>query len=287
MKLIPDWHRILLRSYSLWSMYLGLLCLVLPNVLYGVWEIETDPYPTGWAALVFFIAGIVGRVIDQKRSGMLAKLVFLASFGFGALMLGLSIGSGIAEDVYLPEDPVADVSADEQAFRIIPAMSEIPDPVPVASGIASNSEFLAVAVPYVGKWEGLRLVAYRDIVGVWTVCYGETKGVRPGDRYTKPGCDAMLARELISYRSRLHQYFSPETLAARLPVHRDTAYTSLAYNVGVSGAGKSTAVRRLNAGNVPGGCQAITWWNKAGQLVVRGLTLRRGEDYGLCMIGVA
>ncbi|GLO78481.1 lysozyme [Sulfitobacter pontiacus] len=287
MPIIDNWKHVLFRTYSVWSMYLGLLCLVLPNVLYGVWQIETDPYPTGWAALVFFIAGIVGRVIDQKRSGRLARLIFLASFGFGALMLGLSIGGGIAEDFYLPEDSAAAVSADEQAFLIIPAMSEAPDAVPVALGIASNSEFLAVAVPYVGKWEGLRLVAYRDIVGVWTVCYGETKGVRPGDRYTKPECDAMLARELINYRSRLHRYFSPDTLAGRLPVYRDTAYTSLAYNVGVSGAGKSTAVRRLNAGNIPGGCQAITWWNKAGHLVVRGLTLRRGEDYGLCMIGVA
>jgi GH24 family phage-related lysozyme (muramidase) len=96
----------------------------------------------------------------------------------------------------------------------------------------------------------------------------------------------MLARELISYRARLHRYFSRETLAGRLPVHRDTAYTSLAYNVGVGGAGGSTAVRRLNAGDIAGGCKAITRWDKAGNRVVRGLTMRRAEDYALCMFGV-
>ena len=298
MKFVPDVWGVLGRSYSMWSIYLGLVCLILPNALWGVLQIETDPYPIGWAALVFLIAGLFGRIIDQKRSGAIARLVFLGAFGFGAVMLGLSLGGAVAEDLYLPEQTSTALEADEQAqarqgvliwgqAAIVPAMAERLDPEPIASGLASASGFLEIAVPYVGKWEGLRLAAYRDIVGVWTVCYGETKGVKPGDRYTKAQCDAMLARELISYRTRLHRYFSQETLAARLPVHRDTAYTSLAYNVGVGGAGGSTAVRRLNAGDIPGGCQAITWWNKAGQRVVRGLTLRRGEDYGLCMIGVA
>ena len=50
--------------------------------------------------------------------------------------------------------------------------------------------------------------------------------------------------------------------------------------------GDSTATRRLNAGNIIGGCTALTWWNKAGQRVVRGLALRRGEERDLCMMGV-
>ena len=297
MKFVPDVWGVLGRSYSMWSIYLGLVCLILPNALWGLWQIEADPYPIGWAALVFLIAGLFGRIIDQKRSGAIARLVFLGAFGFGALMLGLSLGGAVAEDLYLPEQTSTAIEPDEQAqarqggliwgqASIVPAMAERLDPEPIASGLASASDFLEVAVPYVGKWEGLRLAAYRDIVGVWTVCYGETKGVKPGDRYTKPQCDAMLARELISYRTRLHRYFTRETLAGRLPVHRDTAYTSLAYNVGVGGAGGSTAVRRLNGGDIVGGCKAITWWDKAGNRVVRGLTLRRGEDYALCMFGV-
>jgi lysozyme len=287
MHIIDNWKYVLSRTYSVWSMILGFIAFMGSEALYAAFGIEADPYPLGRAALVFFIAGFLGRFIKQDEgSKALRRTIFLTAFGFGIFMLIKSLGGAVYEDVILPEDPAA-ISADEQAFLIIPAMSEIPGAVPVASGLASNAEFLAVAVPFVGKWEGLRLAAYRDIVGVWTVCYGETKGVRPGDRYTKAECDAMLARELISYRSRLHRYFSSETLASRLHVQRDTAYTSLAYNVGVGGAGKSTATRRLNAGDIAGGCKAITWWNKAGGRVVRGLALRRGEDYGLCMIGVA
>lgn len=287
MHIIENWKYVLCRTYSVWSMILGFIAYFGSEALYGIWGIEADPYPLGNAALIFFLAGFAGRFIKQDEgSKVLRRTIFLTAFGFGVFMLVKSLGGAVYEDATLPEEPAA-ISAGEQAFLIIPAMSESPEAVPVASGLASNAEFLAVAVPFVGKWEGLRLAAYRDIVGVWTVCYGETKGVRPGDRYTKAECDAMLARELISYRSRLHRYFGPETLASRLHVHRDTAYTSLAYNVGVGGAGKSTATRRLNAGDIAGGCRAIQWWNKAGGRVVRGLALRRGGDYGLCMIGVA
>ena len=97
----------------------------------------------------------------------------------------------------------------------------------------------------------------------------------------------MLASELLSYRSRLHVAFTDHTKALRLPVNRDVAYTSLAYNAGVSAISKSTAVRRLNAGDIVGGCEAIAWWNKAGGRVIRGLVNRRTEDVALCMIGVA
>ncbi|ARC87161.1 hypothetical protein B5V46_00185 [Rhodovulum sp. MB263] len=54
-------------------------------------------------------------------------------------------------------------------------------------------------------------------------------------------------------------------------------------NVGVAGAGRSTATRRLSEGDVPGACEALTWWNKAGGRVVAGLRNRRTEEYGYRM----
>lgn len=167
---------------------------------------------------------------------------------------------------------------------ILPAMSKAPvaaSPQPIA--VSTETAFLDLAIPYIGKWEGLELKAYKDIVGVWTVCYGETKGVRPGDSYTKAQCDAMFARELVSYRTGTHKFFTTTTIQERLPVTRDVAYVSLSYNAGVSAVGKSTAVRRINAGDIEGGCEAIGWWNKAGGRVIRGLVNRRVEDVALCL----
>ncbi len=156
----------------------------------------------------------------------------------------------------------------------------------LGSPAAQSNRFEELAVSFIGRWEGLRLEAYRDIVGVWTVCYGETKGVSAGDKYTKAECDAMLAREIQSYRAGLQRHFTPSTIAD-LTVERDVAFTSLAYNVGVSAAGKSTATKRLNAGNIVGACEALGWWNKAGGRVVRGLVNRRKEETELCLMGVA
>ncbi len=41
---------------------------------------------------------------------------------------------------------------------------------------------MLVAVTFIIAKEGERLEAYRDIAGVWTICHGETLGVKPGDK---------------------------------------------------------------------------------------------------------
>jgi len=147
--------------------------------------------------------------------------------------------------------------------------------------------FLAVALPLIAQWEGKRNNAYLDIVGVPTICYGSTRGVSLGDYKTDQECLELLKAEVLEYREGLHNYFTKETKQERLPPKRDAAFVSLAYNVGISGAGNSTATRRLNKGDVAGACKALTWWNRAGGRVVRGLVNRRAQEYELCIEGVA
>lgn len=158
---------------------------------------------------------------------------------------------------------------------------------PAAPSVTPADAAMAYAVPLVAKWEGLRTEAYRDPVGVLTVCYGETEGVQPGDSYTADECAAMLARRLHDYRDGVRRYFTDDTKANRLPPTRDAAFTSFAYNVGIAGAGGSTATKRLNAGNVTGACEALGWWNKAGGRVLRGLVNRRADETALCLRGTA
>lgn len=285
MNLIDNWRRIAFRSYSMWSLYLGLLALLGSEILYGFFGIEADPYPLGKAALAFFIIGIFGRLIRQDaQSVVFRRGLFLTAFAYGLVMLFQSLGGAVIEDRQVPEYR-HEVRIEQRAL-IIPAMAGAPAKLVKAGGVAPEGKFLALAVPFIGEWEGLRLVAYKDVVGVWTVCFGETKGVRPGDRYTVAECEAILAREILSYRQGLHRYFTPSTLSDRLPAKRDVAYVSLAYNVGVSRAGTATATKRLNAGDVPGGCEALTWYNKAGGRVWRGLVRRRSAEKVFCMAGV-
>jgi GH24 family phage-related lysozyme (muramidase) len=159
-------------------------------------------------------------------------------------------------------------------------------PAPVATSEAAT---MAVAVPLVAKWEGLETTAYLDRIAsppVWTICYGETQGVRPGETRTREQCEDGLMRGLVQYRNGLHRHFQPETIQRRLTPERDAAFVSLSWNVGIAGAGGSTATRRLNAGDIRGSCEALTWWNRAGQRVVRGLVNRRAEEQALCLRGL-
>lgn len=45
-----------------------------------------------------------------------------------------------------------------------------------AAGAAGGAAVLALAASSIAGWEGRELRAYRDIVGVWTICQGARKG---------------------------------------------------------------------------------------------------------------
>lgn len=144
--------------------------------------------------------------------------------------------------------------------------------------LAAGGLAMASAVTFIGEWEGLRTTAYRDIVGVWTVCYGETKGVGPGDSYSKAECDAMLAREIVTYEAQLDR-----CLTADVPAGMKVALVSWTYNVGAGAACRSTLVRKANAGDLAGACNELPRWNRAGGRVIRGLTNRRMSERAMCL----
>ncbi|MEO1733567.1 MAG: lysozyme [Pseudomonadota bacterium] len=276
MKLISNWKTVIARAHSMWAVYLGILLLFMPDLIYWTTGVDTNPRIWIYASLCAFLYGAVFRLCDQGIDRTKLESHWLIVVAGLALLAMVLVPHLRAVDLVV-ETPLAEPEIVE-----IAEITGVPD-------VAADPEqaFLAAAVPFIGRWEGLRLDAYQDIVGVWTVCYGETKGVKPGDRYTRAECDAMLAREVLSYRTGLHRHFLTETVESRLPVPRDVAFTSLAYNVGVAGAGRSTAVRRLNDGSIAGACDALTWWNKAGGRVVRGLVNRRSEEKAMCLEGVA
>lgn len=139
-----------------------------------------------------------------------------------------------------------------------------------------------IVAPFVSGWESggkPRLVAYRDIVGVWTICDGETEGVKPGMRETLEGCAARNEAALIRHA---------EPVLACTPRLRDhphqlAAAVSLAYNIGTGAYCRSTVDRRFDAGQWRAACDAFLMWNKAGGKVVNGLDRRRRAERDLCL----
>lgn len=252
--LYTNWKDIVLRSYTAWAFYALAVITLLPDAIYLA--LERDTNPAVWSALQIWtiILGIAGRLILQPHKGKLRRRLVVGVIAILTLLLAL---------------PALAQTTERQTMRVL--------------------------VPLVVKWEGEHRCrdnpelhcAYADIVGVPTICFGETEGVRLGDRKTDAECRALLERRLTDdFRDGLHGYFSVSTKQTRLTSERDAAYVSLAYNVGIRGAGRSTATRRLNNGDIRGGCQALTWWNKAGGRVVRGLVRRRSEERQLCLAGL-
>lgn len=139
----------------------------------------------------------------------------------------------------------------------------------------------ALAVALVGGFEGLQLAAYRDVVGVPTVCYGETRGVKMGDRHTKAECDQMLLTALRTFEAGVTRCV-PAPMSDRTLV----AHVSLAYNIGIYGYCGSSIARLANAGHMEASCDAFMKWNKAGGVEWRGLTRRRAAERDLCRAGL-
>ena len=157
---------------------------------------------------------------------------------------------------------------------------------PKASRVVVGSLIAALAVSHIGKWEGLRLYVYRDIIGIPTVCYGETRGIKMGQVFTKIECDEMFIKALQGFAVEM------EACAPILAKERDTspqfyvANLDMIYNIGAGAYCKSTLVRRVNANDETGACNEITKWVRAGQKkFVQGLFNRRLDTKDLCLRG--
>lgn len=134
----------------------------------------------------------------------------------------------------------------------------------------------------VARFEGFRSAPYQDSVGVWTIGYGETRGVtRNSPHVSEPVARAQLRR-------RLDNDYVPPVLAAakagglRLRQNELDALASLSYNLGggIFAAGYSMG-NALRAGNRGRAADAILLYDKAGGRRLPGLTRRRQEERAL------
>lgn len=140
-----------------------------------------------------------------------------------------------------------------------------------------------LAVATVGAYEGLRTKAYRDIVGVPTICFGETRGVKMGDRATVDECKAMLADRLVEFETGIAKCVKNWNSVPDVPA---VQFLSLGYNVGLGAFCGSTLVKKLNRGDIRGACNELPRWNRAGGKVVRGLVIRRAQEQKDCLRGL-
>ena len=122
-------------------------------------------------------------------------------------------------------------------------------------------------------FEGLKLEAYQDSVGVWTIGYGHTKGVISGMKITEVQAKNLLKTELIEYQNYINSMVS-----VNLDQCQFDALVCWVYNLGPTNLSNSTLLKLLNQGDkflIP---EQFRRWNKAGGRVLKGLVRRREAE---------
>lgn len=136
-------------------------------------------------------------------------------------------------------------------------------------------------IALIKQFEGCKLTAYQDSVGVWTIGYGWTqpvdgKPIRAGMTIKQQTAERLLKTGLVSYESDVSRL-----VKVGLTQGQFDALVSFTYNLGARSLSTSTLLRKLNAGDYAGAADEYLRWNKAGGKVLNGLTRRREAERAL------
>lgn len=145
----------------------------------------------------------------------------------------------------------------------------------LASVTLSASALVGIAIH-----EGYRESAYIPIVGdVPTLGFGDTHNVKMGDKTDPIRALVRLSEHTESFQRDLKKCIGD------VPMYQYEwdAVVSWAYNVGTGAACKSTLVKHLKMRDYPAACAELLKWNKFNGKELKGLTVRRQQEYNLCI----
>lgn len=143
---------------------------------------------------------------------------------------------------------------------------------------AASLTVSVAAIAGIASHEGYVDHAYKDPVGIWTLGYGETKGVQPGQTTTKE-------RALVQLQSSANVHAQGMARCIKVPVSQGEydAFTDFTYNVGVGAFCKSGVATKLNAEDYSGACAELLKWVYAKGQILPGLVTRRKKEYETCL----
>ncbi|MEN6082881.1 lysozyme [Chromobacterium piscinae] len=139
----------------------------------------------------------------------------------------------------------------------------------------------AAGIRLIQQFEGLRLAAYQDMVGVWTIGYGHTgPEVKKGLTITQQQADQLLAADLETFETGIGK-----AVTVPLSANQFSALVSFSYNLGLGNLRSSTLLRLLNQGDYAGAAAQFPRWDRAGGQPVAGLLRRRQAEQVLFQQG--
>lgn len=145
----------------------------------------------------------------------------------------------------------------------------------------SGTKTSQIGIDLISSFEGIRLNAYDDGVGVWTIGIGTTTypngvKVKKGDKCTLDQAKEYFAHDLKRFESSVNNL-----VKVPLTQNQFDALVSLVYNIGQTAFSNSTLLKKLNAKDYQGAADQFPRWNKAKGKVLNGLTRRRAAERAL------
>lgn len=126
------------------------------------------------------------------------------------------------------------------------------------------------------QFEGLKLEAYQDQGGVWTIGYGHTQGVKQGDTCTPEQADTWLREDITGAEDCVDRL-----VKASLTQGQFDALADFVFNLGCASLAGSTLLRCLNAGQLHEAALEFLRWDHVGGAEVKGLMRRRKAEVEL------
>ncbi|MBK3797549.1 muraminidase [Pseudomonas sp. Choline-3u-10] len=131
-------------------------------------------------------------------------------------------------------------------------------------------------IDLIKSFEGLSLTAYKDVVGVVTIGYGTTSGVKMGDKITKERAEELLRDDVKRFEGYVEQLVKVPLMQGQ-----HDALVSFTYNLGPGALEKSTLLDQLNRGDYHSAAEQFGRWVKAGGKTLAGLVRRRAAERAL------
>ena len=129
-------------------------------------------------------------------------------------------------------------------------------------------------IALIKEYEGLRLHAYQDAVGIWTVGYGHTgQDVTPAQAIDEPEADRLLREDVADAEKCISEHAHGPLTQGQFD-----ALCSFVFNLGCKAFAGSTLLQLINAGDMDAAAPQFLRWNKAGGRVLSGLTRRREAE---------
>jgi lysozyme len=138
----------------------------------------------------------------------------------------------------------------------------------------NNHQYSEAGLAMTKAFEGLRLTAYQDVAGNWTIGYGHMgPALLAGMTITQADADALLKADIADAVACVNR-----AVTEPITQNQFDALVDFCFNAGRGNFLQSTLLRKVNAGDFAGAAAQFGLWVHAGGVVVPALARRRKAE---------